>query len=326
MNSQDSAHAAKYQEFIEIIRKRRSVRQFEKGKKVGRETLLKIAEAGRWGPTGANAQCWDLIVVDDPETKQGVLDVFLNQSQRLVDHAKGFPAVKKTYLANTVAIFVVLGDPRFKSCFPQGTSPEWEREYSENNERIFLASLGAVIQNIQLAVTACGLTSAWLSGGGETRTNEDLAAILGYPPFLSAIGTIPIGYPEKDVSQRFRRPMDQIVHWNRYEAAKLRPDQMIEHYVNEVRPFAMYRGVRRRRRMGRQRGDPWKMEGLLRQLDLDLGPPTSPLRPHNGNFLERAARPKSAKTGSHGIIRSLRRRGRVASAGFQFRASLLFQD
>lgn len=232
-----------YEPFIEVVRRRRSVRRFAKGKKVGRATLLKIAEAGRWAPTGANAQCWDLIVVDDADTRQAVLDVFLRQSQRLVDHAKGFPAVKKTYLANTVAIFVVLGDPRLKACFPQGTSPEWQREYSENNERIFLASLGAVIQNIQLAVTACGLTSAWLSGGGEDTTNEELAAVLGYPAFLSAVGTIPVGYPEKHVGQRFRRPCQKIMHWNRYDAAKLRPDAMIEHYVREVRPFAMYRGV-----------------------------------------------------------------------------------
>jgi nitroreductase len=243
MNSQDSDLASSYENLLKVVVKRRSVRRFEKGKTVDRETLLKIAEAGRWGPTGANAQCWDLIVVDDAGTREAVLDVFLRQSQRLVDHAKGFPAVKKTYLANTAAIFVVLGDPRFKACFPQATSPAWQREYSENNERILVASLGAVIQNIQLAVTACGLTSAWLSGGGEDKTNDDLAAALGYPPFLTAVGTIPIGYPEKDVSKRYRRPLEKIVHWNRYDATKLRPDAMIEHYVTEVRPFAMYRGL-----------------------------------------------------------------------------------
>lgn len=239
----DAGKHDRYADFIEIIRQRRSVRRFEKGKWVGRETLLKIAEAGRWAPTGANAQCFDLIVVDEPDTRQAVLDVFLRQSQRLVDHAKGFPAVKKTYLANTVAIFVVLGDSRFKACFPQATSPQWQREYSENNERIFLASIGAAIQNIQLAVTACGLTSAWLSGGGEDTTNHELSAVLGYPKFLSAIGTIPVGYPEKDVSARYRRPLDNIVHWNAYDQAKSRPDAMVDHYVREVRPFAMYRGV-----------------------------------------------------------------------------------
>src|SRR5258708_34053592 len=104
MSYQDSECAASYQAFIDVVKKRRSVRRFEKGKTVTRETLLKIAEAGRWAPTGANAQCWDLIVVDDTDAKQKVLDVFLRQSQRLADHAKGFPSGTKTHLPNTGAI------------------------------------------------------------------------------------------------------------------------------------------------------------------------------------------------------------------------------
>lgn len=237
--------AARYDALIDVIRRRRSVRRFEKGKTVPRETLLRIAEAGRWAPTGANAQCWDLVIVDQPARKREVLDVFLRQSQRLVDHAKGFPAVKKTYLANTVAIFVVLGDPRWKTCFPQASSAAWQREYTENNERIYLASIGAVVQNIQLAVTACGLTSAWLSGGGENTTNRELAAVLGYPLPLEAIGTIPIGYPEKDVGARYRRPLEQLVHWNGYQRRQHRPDDMVRFYVEELRPFAMYRDQER---------------------------------------------------------------------------------
>ena len=243
MSPSDTVARFNYDEVLEVIKRRRSVRRFEKGKTVERSDLLKIAEMGRWGPTGANAQPWDLVIVDDPAKKQEVLDVFLRQSQRLVDHAKGFPAVKKTYLANTVAIFIVLGDPRWKACFPQATTQEWANEYAENNERIYLASLGAVIQNIQLGVTACGLTSAWLSGGGEGTTNRELAAVLGYPDHMEAIGTIPVGYPEKDVSFRYRRPLGQIVHWNGYDRDKMRSDAMLDHYVHEVRPFAMYRGV-----------------------------------------------------------------------------------
>lgn len=233
---------SRYDAVMDVIRRRRSVRRFEPGRTVGRETLLRIAEAGRWAPTGANAQCWDLIVVDDPAMRDRVLEVFLRQSQRLVDHAKGFPAVKKTYLANTVAIFVVLGDPRWKACFPQATTEAFAAEYAANTERIYLASIGAAIQNIQLGVTAVGLTSAWLSGGAEDTTNAELSALLGYPPEMEAIGTIPVGYPERDVGLRYRRPVEQLVHWNGYAADQHRPDAMVEFYVERLRPFAMYRG------------------------------------------------------------------------------------
>jgi nitroreductase len=108
--------------FQDVIRKRRSVRKFEPGRNVDRDILRKIVDCGRWAPSGANVQCWDFIVVDDPIVRDRVMDVFLRQAQRLVDHAKGFPAVKKTYLANTAAIILVLGDPRWKVCFPQATT------------------------------------------------------------------------------------------------------------------------------------------------------------------------------------------------------------
>ena len=87
--------------FQDVIRTRRSVRKFEAGRRVERDVLERIIDCARWAPSGANVQCWDFLVVDDPDQIQAVTDVFMKQAQRLVDHAKGFPAVKKSYLANT---------------------------------------------------------------------------------------------------------------------------------------------------------------------------------------------------------------------------------
>ena len=44
-----------YADFIDVIRRRRSVRKFEKGRTVSPDVLIKIAEAGRWAPSGG--QC-----------------------------------------------------------------------------------------------------------------------------------------------------------------------------------------------------------------------------------------------------------------------------
>lgn len=229
--------------FQDVIRRRRSVRRFEPGRSVDREVLSRIVDCGRWAPSGANVQCFDFIVVDDPALRDAVTEVFLRQAQRLVDHAKGFPAVKKTYLANTVAIVLVLGDPRWKVCFPQPTTPGYQAEYRDNNEAIFLCSLGAAIQNIQLGVAAEGLTSAWLSGGGEDITNRELAALLGYPDWMKAYGTIPIGYPAATQNRRYRRPLAQCLHWNGFQPGQYRTHAQVDFYESTLRPFAMYRDV-----------------------------------------------------------------------------------
>jgi nitroreductase len=239
-----TAGADPYPAFIDVVRHRRSVRKFEPGRQVSRETLLRIMEAGRWAPSGANAQHWDFICVDDPEVRDRVREVFLRQGARLRQSVERFPAVNKSFLANTVAIILVLGDERFKACFPQGVG-DARAEYEDNNENIFYCSLGAAVQNIQLATIACGLTSAWLSGGGETQTAEELREVLGFPETTRPYGTIPIGYPSKYPHSKWRRPLEQIVHFNRFEPEQYRPQDYVDHYVHDVRPFAMYRPYER---------------------------------------------------------------------------------
>ena len=227
--------------FYEVIKKRRSVRKFEPGNTVTKKSLEKIVDCGRWAPSGANTQCFDFIVVQEKKLIQNVTKVFLKQAQRLVDFAVGFPSVKKTYLSNTVAIILVVGDPRWKVCFPQATSEKMREEYSQNNEAIFFCSLGAAIQNIQLGVAAEGLTSAWLSGGGENTTNFELSELLGYPNWMKAFGTIPIGYPSEQQNLRYRRPLGQCLHWNGYKKNQFRTHEQIDYYESSLRPFAMYR-------------------------------------------------------------------------------------
>jgi nitroreductase len=229
-----------YPSFMDVVRHRRSVRKFEPGRQVPRETLMKIMQAGRWAPSGANAQHWDFICVDDDETRRAVRDVFLRQGARLRHSVERFPAVNKSFLANTVAIVLVLGDERFKACFPQGVGDATD-EYTANNENIFFCSLGAAIQNIQLATIACGLTSAWLSGGGEDQTAAELRDILHFPQSARPYGTIPIGYPARYPDSKWRRPIEQIVHWNGFASEQYRPQPLVDHYVHEVRSFAMYR-------------------------------------------------------------------------------------
>ena len=104
-----------------------------------------------------------------------------------------------------------------------------------------MVPLSLSIQNIQLGVAAEGLTSAWLSGGGEDMTNRELAELLGYPTWMKAYGTVPIGYPAASQSSRYRRPLEQALHWNGYQATQYRTHAQVDFYESTLRPFVMYR-------------------------------------------------------------------------------------
>ena len=116
-----------------------------------------------------------------------------------------------------------------------------------------MCSLGAAIQNIQLGVTAEGFTSAWLSGAGEETTNRELSQLLGYPNWMKAYGTIPIGYPAKTQNKRYRRPLEQCLHWNKYEPKQYRTHSQVDFYESTFRPFAMYRNENKIKLAGLQR-------------------------------------------------------------------------
>src|SRR4030042_1875622 len=56
-------------EFMDVIRKRRSIRRY-KPDPVPEEEIKYIMEAARLAPSWANTQCWRFVVVTDPAVKE----------------------------------------------------------------------------------------------------------------------------------------------------------------------------------------------------------------------------------------------------------------
>ena len=72
-------------------------------------------------------------------------------------------------------------------------------------------------------------------------TNAELSKLLGYPSWMKAYGTIPIGYPAANQNKRYRRPLSQCTHWNGYQPNQYRTHEQIDFYESTLCPFAMYR-------------------------------------------------------------------------------------
>ncbi|MPY91738.1 MAG: hypothetical protein GEV08_01350 [Acidimicrobiia bacterium] len=237
-------------QFVEVAKLRRNVRSFEPGRRIAPEGLQLICEAGRWGPSGANSQPWEFVVVDDPEHLAPVAKLFAEQADRLNRYCKGFPHVhKKHWVHEASAIILLFADPRWSEAYPKALEPADDGDYVDNRTNIFLVSVGAAAQNMHLAAAALGLSTAWLSGGGEPTTAAALRGLLGVPEPLVPYATIPIGWPHRRSEDRWRRPLEDVVHSNRLDVSRVRSAADIEQYVRKERADSIYRDATTRERL-----------------------------------------------------------------------------
>lgn len=132
---------------LETIKNRRSVKKYN-SKKVSKEDLEKIVEAGMWAPSGRNQQSAIMLVVQDPV----ILEKLRRLNQTSVGKEYNFDSF---YGASTV--IVVLAN---KDC------PTY----------IYDGSL--VIENLMLAAESLGISSCWVHRAKETFETEEGKQIL----------------------------------------------------------------------------------------------------------------------------------------------------
>ena len=140
-------------QFWEVIKERRSIRQFDK-KPVLDDKLKKVIEAATFAPSSCNEQLWKFIAVK-------------KNLHKLVNEC----GVSKLVLHAPVTLFAFY----YKSPFPQN-----------------IQSASAAVQNVLLAATNEGLGSLWIGGSGNHKKIKKILGVpndyvlicqilLGYP-------------------------------------------------------------------------------------------------------------------------------------------------
>ncbi|UUZ95377.1 nitroreductase family protein [Paenibacillus sp. P25] len=80
--------------FINVIRERRSVRDYDPTVQISREEMNEILRETTLAPSSANMRPWRFLVIDSPELKQKLLPIAFNQQQ----------------VVEAAAVIAVLGD------------------------------------------------------------------------------------------------------------------------------------------------------------------------------------------------------------------------
>jgi nitroreductase len=168
-------------ELMEIIEKRRSVRAY-KTQEISDEKLSKVLEAARLAPSASNRQPWKFVVVRDP-AKRGEL-AKASRGQSFVGEAP------------IVIAGVALEPERVMSC----------------GVPAYAVDLAIALEHIALAAQDEGLGTCWIGAFSQ----EEVKKILGVPDQYKVVALMPIGYPEDAPGPKTRKPLDDIVCYERF--------------------------------------------------------------------------------------------------------------
>ncbi len=196
----------KAEDFYEVIKKRRSIRQY-KPISLSRELVERVVKAGLYAPSGKNRQNWRFFIVQDDKRDQ-----YLKHSQESWQPLKELlkQRLKPSLYEFTERFFYTLGGaPVIIFCYSQNSSEEKH-----------LTSVGSVYMAVQNIVTAAqleGLGTCTMGAPLEIKNTVD--QFLGVTERadyksgdLQLLCAITLGYPDHEPPTAARQIEDRI-HW-----------------------------------------------------------------------------------------------------------------
>ena len=231
--------------FLKLVQNRRSTRKFKPNATISPEDIQKMLEAGRWAMSGANAQPWEFVVVDNATIREHIITAWVEvRNESLTIEQTRVPELCPPHFRGSevmlgfkdAPVFIVLlGDRRtyqvtvLSANFICG-------EGGVNTDSNYLKNMGNATQNIHLAAAALGLGTQWVSV--NRLWGEAIKHILGIPDILDVHTIVAVGHPALPPKDGQRRPLEQIVHYNHYEMGKHRSAEEVVKHACEIRQLA----------------------------------------------------------------------------------------
>lgn len=233
---------SRYDALMQVIRNRVTVRKFDTDYVVPDEHYEMILEAARHGPSGANAQPWQYIIVRDQEVKQQITDYFVAEQRFRAKAKMKFPTPDYRGLATAPGFIVVCSDMRWVDAFPVlNDGSDLDRMYRENAERILLQSVAASTMSAHLAAAALGYNVWWVTAIGQEEAQAALRPLLGIPDEIAVLDIFLFGTPAQKPYKRWRRGAEEIMHWDGYDPEQFMSDDDLRDWIKTRRHRVMYR-------------------------------------------------------------------------------------
>lgn len=167
-----------YEAFMELVKERHSTRKFT-SEPVKPELLDAVLEAARLAPSACNLQPWRFIVVSrEGEVMDGVREAYRKEGFR-----------------NAPATIVAVGLH----------DTAWHR--ADDGKDHTDVDVSIAVEHICLAAAALGLSTCWVCSFDVDKVRGALRLSDSEEP----VALIPIGHPDDTVTEKKRKPMEEIV-------------------------------------------------------------------------------------------------------------------
>jgi nitroreductase len=219
-----------YGHLLELVTKRRSVRQF-RSDPVPDDAITKIIEVARWAPSGFHTQPWEFVVVKDPDVKAKIVAVLDTYAPAIRDPAKK-DDVRPSFRDAPVFI-LALCDWRAKVGLPFAPST------NEEAAPLYQSSMANAFLYMQLAATALGLASQWYTATSRPEAEEAIREIVGIPDALGIYDMMVLGHPASVPGPKIVRELGEMVHYDACGADDFRTDEEVEAYARVTKAWCI---------------------------------------------------------------------------------------
>lgn len=169
-------------ELKEAIKRRQSIRDYE-DKPVPEDKLLKVLEAARLAPSGANRQAWKFVVVREGKRRQ-----------ELARAAGG-----QTHVARAPVVIAAV------ATMPEGVMRCGVPDYA--------VDLAIAVDHMTLAAVDEGLGTCWIGAFSQ----EEARDILKVPENYRIVALLPLGFPKQTGRPKVRKSLDEIMCYETFK-------------------------------------------------------------------------------------------------------------
>ncbi len=222
---------SQYDCLLDLVRKRRSVRQF-KSDPVPDDFITKIIEVARWAPSAFHTQPWEFVVIRDKDVKSKVAAALNRLAPAIQDPAK--KSLRRSSFQDAPVFILALYDWRAKVGLPGRTA-----ENPEQVAGLYCSSLASAFLYMHLAATALGLASQWYTATSRAEAEMAIKQIVGIPAALSIYDMLAVGYADTQPGDKIVRGVEELIHYDSCGEQSFRTDEEVVAYAQKTKAWCL---------------------------------------------------------------------------------------